>query len=77
MLRQSRLLSYVSPAIIVHSAIAANFLCHPELAAKSVERESKRDFMPLPCDSETMNEQKTCHAEFISSSQQDSESSSE
>ena len=33
--------------------------CHSELAAKSVERESKRDFMPLPCDSETMNEQKT------------------
>ncbi len=32
---------------------------HPELAAKSVERESKRDFMPLPCDSETMNEHKT------------------
>ena len=33
--------------------------CHSELAAKSVERESKRDFMPLPCDSETMNEHKT------------------
>ena len=33
--------------------------CHSELAAKSVERESKRDFMLLPCDSETMNEHKT------------------
>ena len=32
---------------------------HPELAAKSFERESKRDFMLLPCDSETMNEHKT------------------
>ncbi len=89
-LRQSRLLPYVSPAIIVHSAIAAKSSCHSELvseslnkkidsgsgagmtepshvhpsyhselAAKSVERESKRDFMPLPCDSETMNEHKT------------------
>ncbi len=28
---------------------------HPELAAKSVERESKRDFMPLPGDSESLN----------------------
>ena len=32
---------------------------HPELAAKSVERESKRDFMPLPCDSESIDEHKT------------------
>ncbi len=24
------------------------FLCHPELAAKSLETMSKRDFMPLP-----------------------------
>ena len=26
----------------------SNILCHPELAAKSVETMSKRDFMPLP-----------------------------
>ena len=25
-----------------------HFKCHPELAAKSVETKSKRDFMPLP-----------------------------
>ena len=55
MLRQSRLLSYVSPAIIVHSAIAAKSSCHSELAAKSVETGSKRDFMPLPGDSESIN----------------------
>ena len=34
-------------------------ISHSGLAAKSVERESKRDFMLLPCDSETMNEHKT------------------
>ena len=29
--------------------------CHSELAAKSVETGSKRDFMPLPGDSESIN----------------------
>ena len=32
---------------------------HSGLAAKSVETESKRDFMPLPGDSESNNEQFT------------------
>ena len=35
-LRQSRLLPYVSPAIIVHSAIAAKSLCHSELVSESL-----------------------------------------
>ena len=30
-------------------------ICHSGLAAKSVERESKRDFMPLPGDPESIN----------------------
>ena len=33
---QSRLLPYVSPAIIVHSAIAAKSLCHSELVSESL-----------------------------------------
>ena len=37
-LRQSRLLSYVSPAIIGHSAIAAKSLCHSELDSESLNK---------------------------------------
>ena len=33
-------------------------ICHSVLAAKSVERESKRDFMPLPGDPESINADK-------------------
>ena len=36
-------------------SMPVNSICHSELAAKSVETGSKRDFMPLPGDSESIN----------------------